>query len=450
MTDANTLPPLSLPQLETVGATPFAGDLMSRQLLAERLTGYIDRLRNGAVLAIHAPWGEGKTWFGKNWAKDLGTKGHKVLFIDAFQQDYIEEPFLLLSAEISSLLDDGAGAGTKLRHNATSVMKAILPIGAKVLIDVAGRLALGSSNLTGKIETVVENATSTAADASSKWIEDKLADHAAEQETLNHFRAALQDFANQQPKPILVFIDELDRCRPTFAVRLIERIKHFFDVPNLVFVLMLNQMQLEAAVKGVYGAETDASAYLSKFVNLFFHLPKYRPANIVPNQQVERVVSDVRQKYNLGDSNKHQPYLQIISTFATLYDLSLRDIERAFALYSLAQPISAAGDLLAYLISLKIKRPDFFRGFINGNIRDCHKEAREFLEKRCAEFNINTPGIGDYLRLLIEIHETCFTGQDKFSDKSRSLFHQFYGAMHTKPCDLFMSLARRIDLPVTN
>ena len=73
---------------------PFNGDLFKRRELANQLTGYIERLRDGAVIAIDAPWGEGKSWFGRNWAADLKSQGYGVVYLDAFQHDYVEDPFL--------------------------------------------------------------------------------------------------------------------------------------------------------------------------------------------------------------------------------------------------------------------------------------------------------------------------------------------------------------------
>lgn len=146
------LPQLSIPKTSLVGDKPFDGDKLDRQTLAIHLTGYIDRLREGAVLAIDAPWGEGKSYFGRNWAKALEDNGHKVVFIDAFEQDYVEDPFLLITAEISHVLDDGQGAVKSLHEKAANVMKSILPIGTKALINMAGRLALGSTDLADSLK----------------------------------------------------------------------------------------------------------------------------------------------------------------------------------------------------------------------------------------------------------------------------------------------------------
>ncbi|WP_081764293.1 P-loop NTPase fold protein [Sphingobium sp. Ant17] len=65
--------------------------------------------------------------------------------------------------------------------------------------------------------------------------------------------------------PIFVVVDELDRCRPDYAIALLESIKHLFDVPGVVFVIALHGRQLTASIEAVYGAKFDATAYLRRF-----------------------------------------------------------------------------------------------------------------------------------------------------------------------------------------
>jgi hypothetical protein len=344
-------------------SAPFDGDLLERAKLADRLTGFVDRLRVGSVLSIDAPWGQGKTWFGRNWAAKLEKEGHKVVFINAFEQDYIEDPFMLIAAELATLLDDNEGIGEQLRGKAAAVMKALLPLGTKALINAAGRLALGTADLSDQFEKAVEAAKDGAAEASEKWVEKKLEDHAQEKASLDGYKRALHEFASKEAKPVVVFIDELDRCNPAFAVRLIERIKHFFEIENLVFVLLMNRLQLQSAIKGVYGADTDAAAYLGKFVHLFFRLPNSASSRFVPNTLL-RYGFDVASPGADPAVEKFQGHL---SVWVERANLSLRDVERACALFALARDKDSAG-LLAYLITLKIKQPDLFESLLVNSV----------------------------------------------------------------------------------
>lgn len=119
----------------------------------------------------------------------------------------------------------------------------------------------------------------TAAEFSGNVVSDLVDSFQREKELLSKFRSELEAAVAQLPnsgkKPTLVFfIDELDRCRPTFAIELLERIKHLFDVPNITFVLSLDKKQLEASTAAVYGQGIDAPEYLRRFIDLEYGIPK--------------------------------------------------------------------------------------------------------------------------------------------------------------------------------
>ena len=440
---------LLLPRTAVVGDNAFDGDLLNRKELAVKLTGYLDRLREGAVLAIDAPWGEGKTWFGRNWEQYLKGEGHEVVFIDAFEQDYMEDPFLLLAAEIAEVMGDKS-ASNDLREKAVGVMKAILPVGAKTLIDAMGHVALGYNGLSKSISEGLEAVSDETADAASKWIEGKINNHAQEKTSLEGFRNELTKFtADQRDKPVVIIIDELDRCKPTFAVQLIERVKHLFDVPNLVFVLLLNRNQLEKAVKGVYGAETDASRYLGKFVNFFFMLPKRTSVDMNTNDHVKDYVSYVFEHYNF-ENNSVRHFKDCLSAMATIYDMSLRDIEQAVALYAFAQPNKKIDNFLAYAIALKIVNPDLFQRLSKDNSVDAHKEAREIIDALNKELDRTSKMAKLYLNPLSEwhlAHMRGFTGEWNRSPTCNQVT-SYITRMRSSNEQLFPILAEQIDLSI--
>lgn len=450
---SNHSQPLALPRANVVGERAFAGDLLGREKLAGRLTGYLDRLRVGAVLAIDAPWGEGKTWFGLNWAKHLESEAHrhKVVFIDAFAQDYAEDPFLLIAAEIAGVLDDGKGAAKELREKAAGVMKAILPVGAKALINLAGRVALGTANLSGDFQEAAKDASEGAADATNKWIEKKLEDHAQEKVSLEHFRVELAKFAAAQDKPVVIFIDELDRCRPIFAVQLIERIKHFFDVPNLVFVLLLNRKQLENAIKGVYGSKTDAATYLGKFVHLFLSLPKNisRDTDAYGHPTVA-FIKDVLNRYGFTATQAKlvENLIADISQWAVAANLSLRDIERACALFVMSNAPQTG--FIVYLIVLKIKYPALYERLVR-NDASAHKEAIDLLNPLIHGKNPEEMQWPDfYFKSLQELHQVQLGAvQVNQAICLVKYGNQLFGLNRISK-RIFSDAFNRIDLPVEN
>ena len=344
--EEQTPPPLLLPKKEYVGETAFDGDQLSRKELGDRLTTYLERLRRGAVIAIDAPWGEGKTWFGKNWEQSLQNDGYKVAFIDAFEQDYIEDSFLLIAAELMNLLDEDQDI-SGLRGQAVSVMKALVPVTAKAVMNLAGRTIIGTTNLEGDLKSVSEELLSGATDLSAQWINVRLNDYQHEKESFSAFRETISQLATGSDKPIVIIVDELDRCKPSFAVSLIERLKHFFDVPNLVFIRLMNKKQLESAVSGVYGEGTDSHAYLGKFINLTLSLPKKRKLDYPGEDHIKQYCSHIFAQYEFGNQDHHSGFLNTFSLMANVVNLSLRDIEKGISWYAFTYPNKAATWLLS-------------------------------------------------------------------------------------------------------
>ena len=445
-------PILALPRFPVVGEQPFQGDLLNRKQLAEHLTTYLYRLQAGAVLAIDASWGEGKTWFGRNWAAHLKNESHKVIYIDVFEQDYIEDSFMLLSAEILEAIGENDLA-PKLIETAANITKALLPLGTKILVNAIGHWALGASNLSDKANDILESAVDDAAETSSGWIKDRLTKHAGDKVLMQKFKEQLSEFANSDPeRPIVIFIDELDRCKPTFAVELIERIKHFFDVPNIVFVLLLNRNQLEKAVNGVYGAETDAALYLSKFVNFFFKLPKEQVGETLRFERTKRFVQNVAKNYKFDPGSQIESFVHGIALLTPVLDLSLRDIERCIALYAFAYPHNLSDRLLAYVTALKISHSALFTRILAKD-PTAHQIAKEHIDsKRDRLINSQTfhnPMSDDhrYLQALSEWHKGHIEGFDKEIEQFR------YYAGHLRGFDIdmeqvFEALSKEIDLPM--
>ena len=87
---------------------------------------------------------------------------------------------------------------------------------------------------------------------------------------INEFFSAI---FKEQGNRLVIFIDELDRCKPDFAVKLLERIKHYFVNPDITFVFSINSMELQHTIKQYYGSEFDACKYLDRFFDLRIVLP---------------------------------------------------------------------------------------------------------------------------------------------------------------------------------
>lgn len=148
-------------------------------------------------------------------------------------------------------------------------------------------------------------------------------------------------------KPIILFIDELDRCRPDYAVDMLEIIKHVFDVENVKVVLVTNTKQLRAAINHRYGVEVDAHKYLDKFLKYSFALPD---KIVAPFEMVQALVSVEYFKQLIRDGNLkgligQEITINLISDLIERNDLSLRETERLVRFleiyHSLSQKLSS-------------------------------------------------------------------------------------------------------------
>lgn len=106
---------------------------------------------------------------------------------------------------------------------------------------------------------------------------------------------------------LVIFIDELDRCKPSYAVKLLERIKHYFDNDRITFVFSINSLELQHTIKKHYGENFDACKYLDRFFDLRVSIPQpdmskfYRSIDFDSSKYTFDIICDaIIKKYNFS------------------------------------------------------------------------------------------------------------------------------------------------------
>lgn len=370
-----TPPPLDIPD-----DSPFQNDLFGREESANCLFNLISRLDDGLVMSINAPWGEGKTSFVKMWNAFLRQKEVKCIYFDAFAQDYIDDAFIAITSEISSMVEnefeESQPPKKRLKEFKNKALKTgvkLLSWGAKVGVKAATLGAIKDAD----IEELKEIKKAFAEDGSSlisNFIEQKLDNYKEDIKTIENFKKEIEalstEIKNETGHPLVFIIDELDRCKPTYALDLIEKIKHFFSVKNIVFVLVMNMAQLECAVRCLYGNDIDALTYLQKFINIEYPLPKN--ANRYTNDH-EKYCNHLYSSHRLNtweDRENLQVYMAIISK---ALDLSLRDMEKCYSNLTLYYAAVTKNTIriepvIAFLVILKVKFPSIYKKVKNNNL----------------------------------------------------------------------------------
>ncbi|BFM04428.1 hypothetical protein Psyaliredsea_30750 [Psychrobacter alimentarius] len=159
-------------------------------------------------------------------------------------------------------------------------------------------------------------------------LESLIEDQAEADRSLNTLKDALNNIAADNP--IILLIDELDRCRPDFAVMMLETIKHVFDVENVQIILITNAEQLKATIKHSYGSETNSHDYLYKFFKYQINLPTSTkdPEGKSVENNVTYFRATVQASNVIPQEFKDNEFIYEIPTFLDLSKLSLRNIEQ--------------------------------------------------------------------------------------------------------------------------
>ena len=312
---------------------PFENDLLNRKPLAEHLTRYIDRLQVGAVLALDARWGEGKTWFVMHWQKYLEQTAipHKVIYINAFAQDHIDDPFLLIAAELRAIIAQDLSAQKRFTEKVMQVSKVLAPAAYKAAISTGVKWVMDINDGGDKLEKLQEKLIDAASEQVGLWVEKQIKEHENNKNAFANFKTVLKELAAKHEQPIVIIIDELDRCNPLFSVRLIERIKHFFDIPNIVFVLVCDKHQLQKTICHQFGYDENlGEAYLDKFIDFSIKFEKNR---IKENEYLNAIEKTMHQ---LGfDENIINDMKFDIQVYSTVFNISIRQLYKILNQFSL-------------------------------------------------------------------------------------------------------------------
>ena len=293
-------------------------------------------------MVIDGSWGTGKTEFCKKLIRLMQQQhpDYRPVYIDAFRSDHSGEPLLALLAEIIKAYtpEDTGEQPSEQRKNITRkvakaagfVMKTVAKAAVgHVLKQNTDDLAEGLQQIINDgqdadslAETVTDAAATIASHTIDATVEALLKEQIEAEKNLETLKACLKELAAE--KPIILFIDELDRCRPDYAVDMLEVIKHVFDVENVKVVLVTNTKQLRAAINHRYGMEVDAQKYLDKFLKYSFALPD----KIVDPVEAGRTLVAVEYfKQLIRNSRMGNKLQDLIDEFVIIIDYSTDSID---------------------------------------------------------------------------------------------------------------------------
>lgn len=248
-------------------------------------------LKSGSAVALNAAWGSGKTFFVKqakmlidihNPNSDIdiefmnkeeiasikkvynkynfGTEKYEMpkmatVYYDAWKYDDTEDPLLSLLYCIMNRF------GKSVPNDKIDVIKKFAKQSVSILSNAARYIT--GINVQEILETIKNYA-----EACDDTVKEQKTNESLEKR-INSF---LNDVVLEDEEKLIIFIDELDRCNPQYAVKLLERVKHYFNHPKVVFVISYNKAELQHSIKTLYGSEFSADKYLERFFDYEFGL----------------------------------------------------------------------------------------------------------------------------------------------------------------------------------
>lgn len=372
-------------EIEIPKENPFLNCKLERKKYADVLTNIINSYAYGFVLGINNKWGTGKTTFVKMWEQDLKNTGHKTVYFNAWENDFEDNPLTALMGELKTLTNKSTEKEFKSTlKKAANLSKHIAPIVAQAIADKY-------------IDTKgVKDAIAEVTRGLSDVFENEVNEYAQKKKSISEFKKSLSEFIAKtyDEKPLVFIVDELDRCRPNYAVSILEQIKHFFSVPNVVFVLSIDKIQLGNAVKGVYGSDfIDSEEYLRRFIDLEYSIPEPDDDDVFYIYLFEYY--EFKDFFNSAERLKYRElqndseyFLRIAKLLFAKKNIPLRQQEKIFGLARVAlrsfNPNSyVVPHIFLFLAYIKITDSEFYQKIKNKKLT-----LREVQEK--------------YLKIVIE------------------------------------------------
>ncbi len=308
-----------------------------RENLADNLTEYLKLQKDGYVLNVDGEWGSGKTFFLKAWQNKL-NKDNPTCFIDAWNIDYLNDPLITIASKV---LDT-------LHSNSTRINPKKEKLVFNRLYRVISAVShLSSSAISETISPIAGKTLEAGTNLMDSWL---LSSGKSEYDlfrkseaVLGEFKETLQNYIDDilsqynDDALLYIFIDELDRCRPIYAIELLEAIKHLFCLRRTVFVITTNRIEMGKSIQQVYGSGFKSDGYLARFFDRSISIRSPSKVSFLKNsRKLEKILREININCIRRDAISHYEFLS--SSFSE-YNIELRDIEKILDQLTFAIPV---------------------------------------------------------------------------------------------------------------
>ncbi|TDU64146.1 KAP-like P-loop domain-containing protein [Prosthecobacter fusiformis] len=328
---ASAPPSLSFEQTDKLGLSPFCQRL-ERYLIVE--SGFVE---GSLVVALNAPFGGGKTTFLEMWKTDLLNRRQSPagetaftapmpVMLNAWESDYCGDPLVAILAGLLKAVDHWKGKDAPQPSEKASLWESAKDV-AWFSVSLANDVAAKPTGLNPV--------------KAGEFAEKKKKERAAKTPDFitlfNQRKDALEKLKEQMAATfsgtstkVIVFVDELDRCRPDYAVSYLETIKHVFNVKGMIFVLAVDLHHLEVSTKSLFGSDLKFPEYFRKFSHRTFNLPEPEAGSIGTLLE-EMVAKHVTRRGQRNSAFKGGDYLvRMTGPLVCAWRMTPRQLHEAF------------------------------------------------------------------------------------------------------------------------
>lgn len=354
-----------------------------------------DLLTNAYTIAVDSPWGTGKSYFfnmfmnycrgyeGQNYSRDDELNSMKIVYYNAWENDFWDNPFEPI---MNIILEEGLFDDQIKIENDEDAVNSFVSVVKKVGYGFAKTQV--KKYCGEEVADIVEGGVSSL--KKHLFVENNLFKEFRDfRDSITNLKQMLSKYISYSDKKLVVIVDELDRCKPLFAIQTLEIIKHLFDVKDMVFVFAVDITQLSCSIKTVYGQDMDSTGYLCRFFDYISKIPQTDSTRFI-RESLNNIecISQIDDKINFVEKME-----MFFTNMQVYFGLTLRDLDTVLKSYNIMLDIFLKNYkvILAhynyiFLMIMKFKNIDLYNSIFYKHDKEARVKEVASLRKNLEEY----------------------------------------------------------------
>lgn len=398
-----------------------------------------DLLTNAYTIAVDSPWGTGKSYFfnmfmnycrgyeGQNYSCDGELNSMKIIYYNAWQNDFWDNPFEPI---MNIILEEGLIEDQLKIENDEDAVNSFVSVVKKVGYGFAKTQV--KKYCGEEVADIVEGGAASINKHLS--VENNLFKEFRDfRDSITNLKQMLSKYISYSDKKLVVIVDELDRCKPLFAIQTLEIIKHLFDVKDMVFVFAVDISQLSCSIKTVYGQDMDSTGYLCRFFDYISKIPQTSYDLFIKDQ-----LNNITCIQQLEDKEE---FIKDINEFVikiqSYFKLTLRDLDTVLKSYNIMcdlflkyYVLSLAHYNFLFFMTMKYKEIDMYNAIFSQKNNTVQMNLFSRVQKELKNYDGITNIIKSYNKIICEINLNSFNTNGQSVDRS----FEVYGVVDNMIC----------------